>query len=555
MYSKNNLIIVGFIFILIYFIPFFILKENSFLLIDDNLDGEFLVRILLNKIKIINDENLIEEVFNGLPSNMIQSKLNITVLFFKIFDPFIAYLINEIFSRTIGLVGMFFLINELTKNNSSNLNFENKITLIFSILFSYLGSYNIYYGLTIMGQPILLWIFIKLSKKEFKYYYFIIIFLFTFCSSLIHVGVFLIISLSIWLIIDTIIFKKINSMFSIGIVILIAGYMIVEHELIKSYLFGEVISHREDFLNSHPSFNFLNFIVSALRVLFKTSFHSGVIYLIPLYFMFFLIFLFKLRNKNINILFFTISSILIIKITYSLLLYSQIQIFKLIQFDRFTFLLPPLIISAFCLIFLELFNKIKTIVILLSFGFVTGILYNSLEFRNNLFILFGKKDKSIISYRNYFDKNLFESISKYIGIEKSKYRIASIGISPSISHFNGFYTLDGYFVNYPKDYKKKFRSIISNELGKSDQLRQYFDYWGNRCYIFSSELDLNSYSIFDKKKIELKKLDINTKIFYKLGGRYIFSSIPIRNSKEIFLELDTTFKGAYWEIYLYKVRL
>lgn len=56
-------------------------------------------------------------------------------------------------------------------------------------------------------------------------------------------------------------------------------------------------------------------------------------------------------------------------------------------------------------------------------------------------------------------------------------------------------------------------------------------------------------------KLHLKHLELNTDVFKEMGGRYIFSAVPIDNAFENHLALDKEFvsKTSVWKIYLYKV--
>jgi hypothetical protein len=56
-------------------------------------------------------------------------------------------------------------------------------------------------------------------------------------------------------------------------------------------------------------------------------------------------------------------------------------------------------------------------------------------------------------------------------------------------------------------------------------------------------------------KRTIKHLEINTDVFYQMGGRYIFSALPIENAKQNQLTLENVFhsKESAWTIYLYKV--
>lgn len=91
-----------------------------------------------------------------------------------------------------------------------------------------------------------------------------------------------------------------------------------------------------------------------------------------------------------------------------------------------------------------------------------------------------------ISWESWFAEDLMQEIDDAIGRDKSTYRVAHLGISPAPSLMHGFYTVDGYSNNYPLEYKHRFREVIAAELEKNEEVRVYFDLWGNRCYLFNN---------------------------------------------------------------------
>ena len=157
----------------------------------------------------------------------------------------------------------------------------------------------------------------------------------------------------------------------------------------------------------------------------------------------------------------------------------------------------------------------------------------------------------------FYAERQFNRIAEYIGKKKSQYRIASIGMHPSIAMFNGFYTLDGYFSNYPLKYKKSFRKIIEGELDKDQFLKNSYDNWGSRVYVFSSELKKNNtqFKNFAGNNNVIERLDIDQKAFHNLGGQYLFSAVRIDETKNKNIKLEKIFKDelSAWDVYLYKV--
>jgi hypothetical protein len=85
-------------------------------------------------------------------------------------------------------------------------------------------------------------------------------------------------------------------------------------------------------------------------------------------------------------------------------------------------------------------------------------------------------------------------------------------------------------------------------------IRKYYDRWGGRCYIFTSQLGKH-YMIKKDSKRHLRNLQLNTNEFKKMGGKYFFSALPIDNASGNHLKLDKIFvnKHSAWKIYLYEV--
>ena len=168
-------------------------------------------------------------------------------------------------------------------------------------------------------------------------------------------------------------------------------------------------------------------------------------------------------------------------------------------------------------------------------------------------------DYGAVSYRDYYAIGVMEQIQdfleSYTGKSPSEYRVVSLGIDPAAALYHGFYCLDGYSNNYALDYKKQFRQVIAPELDKNDYIRQYFDDWGNRCYLFTSEYP-GQYTM-KKQEYTFRNYHIDTAALYQMGGRYLFAAAPIQDAGKQGLVLlkDTPFETAdsYYEIYLYEI--
>ena len=156
----------------------------------------------------------------------------------------------------------------------------------------------------------------------------------------------------------------------------------------------------------------------------------------------------------------------------------------------------------------------------------------------------------------YYACDVFSQIDEFIGREKSSYRTVSLGIYPAAALYNGFYCLDGYTNLYPLEYKHEFRRIIEKELEKSEEVRIYFDDWGNRCYLLNAETG-NYMQIQKNIGASYHNLEFNTAQMYKMGARYLFSAMRIDNADEMGLKLmrEEPFSTpeSYYAVYLYEI--
>jgi len=176
------------------------------------------------------------------------------------------------------------------------------------------------------------------------------------------------------------------------------------------------------------------------------------------------------------------------------------------------------------------------------------------EYANNVKLL-AHRQVYEPSFKRFFAQDLFMQMDQYIGKPKQSYRVVSVGMFPAVPQFNGFYTLDSYQNNYPLSYKLQFRKIIAKELDKDEFLKNYFDGWGNRCYIFSSELGQNA-MCFSGAHIVLHNLQLDTKQLRAMGCRYVISAVLIENSGDNGLTLEKEFysRDSFWHIYLYSLQ-
>jgi hypothetical protein len=558
---KNYCYLSGIALLCLYYLPFLILGDDSYLIIHDNLDQNMYEFTALKRMYAPYYQNgQFIQIMNGLPDYMLPiSKWNITGLLFLLFNPFFAYIVNDLLARIIGFLGMMLLLDKCILN--PDLKYRNIVIFFISITFSLLGCYTIYRCFSIMGQPFLIFAFWNLYKGNIKWQYYLIIAIFVFGSSMIISGIFIGTSLTVVWLFCAIKNRRMHFPFLYGIILLAVGYLITEYAMILSLFDNSAMtSHRVEFQPELSSIfhQIVNIFQNGALI---TQYHTGQFWtafiILPLVYIYFS----KKMTRLVRHLVWIIIGILLILFLYphiTLWLGEKIVLIKAFAWNRFYMLLPVLWLLLFAIILEILLKNTSKLHLFFSMFLVVGLCLNVMshnrELRWNMKCLTGIKP-DIPSFYDFYDTKLFSNIKTHIGKPTETYRVVSLGIFPSVANYNDFFCLDGYMNLYPLKYKHLFREIIAPELDKSIELKKYFDFWGSRCYLFSAELD----GKYLWSKVQNKKvfdLNINIKSLKQLSQKetYIISAVEIINYKSLELILENVFEGNYWKIYLYRIQ-
>ena len=554
-------LVFGYIIVSIYLLPYIIFREDVVFRIHDNLDGEF-VNIIL-----VTDQGqyfmpmdwIVKEIMNGLPRSSFISDLNILYFLFYHFDPFTAYLLNLVFIHYIAYFGMYKLLkNNLFENDTSVL------PMLISLCFGLLPFYGII-GLTIAGQPLLTNSFVKLYRGNSSKLDLIFLTIMPFYSSLILGLIFYLMVAGFFGIYQIYTSKKMNYNLYFSILYMAILSMIVEYRLLYSIFIEKIVSHRTEFYSKGYSSDNIGSI-------FYEMFSSGQYHAISLHkFIFFITLIllipslvtkekrhFKFLAINFCIsLFYTILNWEIIREQL-----NQLQLFRMVQFDRFYFLSPMIWVFLFGIVLKiceELISNFnikkyipKLVVIFFTMVQLCLILFSASSFYNiNYYNTYN--NENLITMKDYFDVELFNLIKQEVGVNLTFSKSIALGISPSILLYNSIPTLDGYITNYPLEYKNEFRKIIEKELDKNKDLKEYFDNWGSRVYIVSSEIG-KRFLVEKKENVKIQQLELNITQIKIMGGKFLFSTVEILNynSNEVPLIGKFSTGGSIWEIYLYE---
>lgn len=580
-WSPRVYISLGLLVILIAWAPFLFRGQNTHVKIFDNLDCHIpQTKVLAESGKAfsLDPHTKLDHFLNGLALSGVDSGYNVMTWLYILLPPFAAFAVNELLMRLAAFFGMMLLLkHHILKAPSHYPWLWVGVSVCFSLLPFYPAG-----GLSVAGLPLLWYAFLNIrnlasrSRHWGSWSNYLIILIFPFYSKLALVGVFVIATLGVWFLWECWQHKRILWPFFSGLVLLVCTYSFTHFHLLYSFINPHFTSFREEIEISGLSTakalsNTLhNFLfdrineVGAHHVFVLSA--AALALLLALYK--------KIAVKRLVLLLLaTIITSFLWGFKYwahMMPLREKFQFINAFDLSRFYWFNPFLwyLIFAFALVIIGTqLRKGKTIAMLFIVGQILFMLvyynweYRFLLHRQTSFV--GSPLTYSLSFKEFFSENLYRQIADYIGKPKESYRVASIGIHPGISQYNGFYTLDIYTDVYSLEYKHRFREIFARELAKNENLRRGFDGNAKRCFIYVNELHGNQtlrglaftrgISKYEKD-LHISHLDLNTQAFKQLGGQYLFSALEIMNARENNLHLEKVFKSpeSPWRIYLYK---
>lgn len=548
--SLNKYLLISVVILLLYFLLHVYRGEDSHVFIHDNLEDNFVKYYILktNNALFADSNTTIPNYLGGIPKyTFVQLLIALKILFY-IFPPFWALYVNKILMHTVAFVGMYLLLkNHIVKKDNELIVWG--VSLCFALLPFWPPG-----GLSHAGYPLVLNSFLNFRNNKIKVQDFIVLLIVPFYSSLTSSYIFFLFCISIYWIYLIIKTKRINWFLFFAIMIFAGVFVFTNWELINLTFFTDYVSLREEM---KP--NYVPFIRSVLRT--GKNFLLGqwhveslqTVVILPILFFVSLHMLKKKRFVKELIL------VTIVTICFSLIygfnkweavsiVENVIPFMQKFSWSRFYHLniLTWSLIFALCLKYLSdrVLKKSHIPIVIVLCVQLLYCFINSHEIKGSL--------SAEPSYSEFFARDLYREIDAYIGRDKTTYRVGSIGLHPAVAIYNGFYTIDGYHAYFTLEYKHKIRKIIEKELEKDEHWRQYFDDWGSRLYLYSSEID--DYSLKKGSGKEIRNLELNMEAFKDLGGEYLFSAVPVLNHKEndlTFLKHFDTGR-SYWEVFLYQ---
>jgi hypothetical protein len=543
---------IAIIIIVIYVSPYFLLGENAHIRVHDNLDSNLAwYKVLSESGEIFGSlQAVIPQVMNGLPRNAFGTEFSGIVWLHTLFPTMVAYGLSQMVTRIFAFWGMYLLLRDHFLKDENWGMIRVGTALAFALTPFWPSGM-----LSTLGMPLALWAFLHIRKGRQSWKEYIVFTLLPFYSSLVLGFFFFLFAMGILWLMDVVRRKKNQLSFLFSIIYMSLIYGIVEYRLVYSFLFSDEGNSRDEYMHAHLSLwgvvrlTFKNFILGHTHV--KTV-HGLII--LPILFMAFYIVIRKGWWKQEKVFVFLFVFNFLLSAWYAFWFYKgwqplteQFHFLNTFNFARFHFLRPLVIYVAFALSLKIIWMNQRESCPLIYFILCAQLLILGC-FNEEIFY------QSKPTVKEFYAEDVFRQIKDHIGMPVEDYRVASVGLHPAISQYNGFYTLDSYNNFYPLSYKHEFRKIIEDELKKNKTIRIYFDEWGGRCYLFTDEL--GKHYMFEKSsKKKLTDVQFNLEPFKKMGGTYLFSAVPIVNAEDNHLTLDQVFssKESIWKIYLYKV--
>lgn len=537
----------------IYLFPYLVMGGNGKWMIWDNLDGGYVAyKILLESgLLFAPNSTIVEQPLGGALRGTLPSELDAFVWLYALLGPEGAYIVNRLIMSIVGFIGMYLLLSRHVLLGKEDVPVAIGVALCFAIL-----PFWPFGGLSVAGQPLVLYALLNIRQGGLNWPNWLIIILYPFYSSLILSGFFFLVMVScIWM--YDVVRRRVSFSFLFAIATIAFFYIVSHYRIFLDFMLPtEYISHRVEFSSSGYS-SLKESIRNTAGFFYGGQAHAHSLQsfiILPLLGMVLIYVLFSAEIR-LRKLFTIIGVVLVgISIFYGFKSYPSVALVmdpikSLIpmQFDRFYFLAPMLWMLIFAIALKALTSSSPPLRLVLIAVIGLQVLYS---FTKHEFI--ANRGSPTVSH--FFAERQFADVRDYIGLPVNEYRVATIGIHPSVTLFNGFYTLDGYWANYPVEYKHRFREIIAEELEKDNSLMQYYDNWGSRVYMFNGVTGKNMV-IRAGNDIVIENLNFDWDAFYDLGGRFLLSAVQIESATSSQLEFVEKFIDAQsaWDIYLYKI--
>ena len=552
--------------------------DKLYITVNDVLDSNIPLYKIFKNIHAWTDRTTPLPFLGGLERNVLTAGYTINSLIYWLFDIKYAFWINYSVAIAFSGIGFYCLgvsIKKITKDN-----IDPNLFCLGGIIYIIIGEWPI----SIIGFSLIPWWFFlaveiyRTHKAWLALFYVVLIYNISFPL----IGCFLLFFTVLFYMIMIIKGKEYNSLI-IMMGIILVSIILFNHDILLS-MFSSSANSIKGLENSSSTVyidSLKKCLINAFNLFFIKNgsfYHSGLYPLkyiaAPIVYLFFLFFVLEKKRLNINKTFLNSYKIIVLFIFLSVLFaaFDKCAILRKIfpflsgfSFYRFLWITPFFIILSYVLLLCFLKNKnyliiTSALIIILPISIMFDLDYKASSSMYNLFHvnfktnILHKKIPLQVRFDDYFAPDLFEQIKKELNYN-NEWAVA-YGFDPGILQYNGIRTLDGYYSNYPLDYKEKWEKMILPTLKEHKAAR---DYWaesnGQRAYLYSCSWLFPSFHM-NYKKLGGVELLIEPNVLRELNGKYIFSRVIIKNYKKLGLEFIDYWQDSrgIYDIGVYKLK-
>ncbi len=563
-------------FLLLAAVVFFGYGEGSYIGVHDNMDLFLAQFQMLKNTDSFWKHGVDVPFLGGVSRDNLPSEFSLYSLLFMIFPTYTAYVLGLLCKILLGMFSFRLLAKEL---------FPERYMVYRPIVYMTGFAYGILwffpaFGLAFASIPLCVWLLVRLYREQGKRWYgwCAALFAYPLVSYFSYHGIFILGYLALAILWLGMRDRKIPWKLIAGLFALAFGYAACEYRLFGQMLFGDEVTIRSSMVN--PSLSVPEIVREIGQVFREGIFHADSVHakvVLPVCAVCFVVsngyYIWKKQWKRIwrDPLNLTAVFILFNCVVYGLYDFEPLRslVETLIpplegwQFNRTIFFNPFLWYGALFLVLIRLYdaglwqmwlaNGIVCLAVLVVI--LTPTRYNDLYHTcyNRAYEYFHGSEVDELSYEQFYAEALFEEAKEDIGYQGEW--SAAYGFHPAVLEYNGIATLDGYLGFYPQQYKEDFRKIIAPALERVEATRIYYDDWGARAYLYSGT-DLSIVNATKTVYATDQNLYIDPEAFRALGGKYIFSRIPLANAPEVDLELIGEYGAADLSVtfWIYQVK-
>ena len=560
---RRTLLLVAALVVLVYLLPYVILRDQGRYMVWDNLDSVHVwFKTLLESGALFAPNNtIVPQMMGGLPRGSFPSEFYATTWLYALLGPLPSYVTERFIISFVALCGMFLMLSTYVIPAKENIIIATGVATCFAVL-----PFWPYGGLSLAGIPLVIFGYLNIRSDRQKWYDWLVLLTFPFYSSLVLSGVFLIFVLFIILLRDSILRKNIPWN-QIAAICVLSGSFIVSHYrlFIAFFVDSNYVSHRAEFQPVDGFYAWHTTISQAISLFLYGQPHAHSLHLfiiLPTVCAAVVIAYFRQFPQKIFLIGFTCLAAM--SVLYGLSdsaafrpIDHLIRAIVPIEYTRFYFLAPVIWYSLFAvsLVYIKHACKERLLVPLLLLIAQLVVLYSQHELVQGE-LGWKRGSKVTPKYSEFYASEQFTEIKRFIAKPVESYRVGVVGMHPAIALYNGFYTVDGYSADYPLEYKHHFRRAIAGELAKHEYRTRYFDRWGSRAYLFTgAETAMMSTKWSELSKTGIDDISFDWSCLNDLGATYIISALPLKARAAGSVNLISVFRNddSAWDLYLYRI--